>query len=415
MDERFCMVASSGWTTSYLRDIENGMPADNEQYPPGLAAAGLDKVDFFMARAGEPTLLLGQMRDIFDDRGLRSAYRELRRMHRAMGGAAGHCRLRMDEQEHTLSVMNQRDMVRFFNTVLGRPNRREQPSAPPSEAELLVTVSGQVVRHGSRPLYRLVGERAAAISAQRTRLAPEDLARTIRQALGVRPPARRPDHRRMFQTTTRRSQTQQDIHRFIFEPEPGIVCVLRHVCHGKLPHRMDPDAAVCLYLPNLCSGQELARKGVMPGRRDYWALDVRGLGESAYSDADFFSHYGQYYMAAGHAVMFGESLLGAQTFDVLSALALLRAEGARTVHLMGRGQGGVLALLAGCLDPAIETVVSLGAPESIAALCRSPLCEWPTSLFPFDVLRRFDLPDLRRALGRRLIRSTTSSPRYFRA
>ena len=54
------MAASSCWTASYLRDLENGMPADDEQYPAGLLAAGVDKIDVFMARAGDPILMLGQ-------------------------------------------------------------------------------------------------------------------------------------------------------------------------------------------------------------------------------------------------------------------------------------------------------------------------------------------------------------------
>jgi hypothetical protein len=60
LDRRLRMVVSSCWLTSYLLDLENSMPADDEQYPPGLLARGLDKIDFFLARAGEPALLLGQ-------------------------------------------------------------------------------------------------------------------------------------------------------------------------------------------------------------------------------------------------------------------------------------------------------------------------------------------------------------------
>jgi cephalosporin-C deacetylase-like acetyl esterase len=416
MDRRIAMVASSCWTTSYLLDIENGMPADSEQYPPGFLAQGLDKMDFFLARAGEPAMLLGQERDIFDDRGLKEGYRELRRLHVLLGGSPSLCRMNMDVATHGFTDVNQRAMVSFFNRVLGRRPVRDRPPVPPGESALKVTPRCNVLWAGSRPAYELVAGQARRVARARRRLGPRELPARVRAELSVKPVHGVPHHRRLFQTGTQRPGSTQEVHRFIVEPEPGIQCVLRHVCRGKTRFRLDPETEVYLHLPNLGSQEELARKGVVPrGKRDLWLLDVRGTGESAIAEDDAFKHYGHDYMHAGHALMYGETLLGDRVFDALSAVALLRAEGARRVHLTGRGQGAILALVAGVLDPKIASVSSLGAPESILKMCCTPLNTWPTADFPHGVLRHFDLPDLRRALGVRLVRSTTADPGRFKA
>jgi hypothetical protein len=415
MDRRIKMVASSCWATSYLLDIENGMLADSEQYPPGLLAAGLDKLDFFIARAGEPALLLGQEQDFFDDRGLKAGHAELLKMHLLLGGSPSLCRLSMDAGVHALDTAGQVALVDFFSRALGRGPVTDRSVRPPSEGRLKVTPRCNVNRFGSRPMYEMVSELAVRCGRSRGRVAPAALPAAIRKALAVKPLSGTPHHRRLFHTACDRKGARQKIYRFILESEPGIQCVLRHVCSGKTPFRMDPDREISLFLPNIGSQEELDLKTVPGKGRNSWILDVRGTGESAISPDDVFSHYGHDYMYAGHALMYGGTLLGDRLFDVLSAVRLLRSEGARTIHLIGRGQGAILALLAGCMDRRIATVTSLAAPESILAMCRTPINTWPTAVFPVGVLKHFDLPDLRRALGRRLIRNTLADAGLFKA
>lgn len=415
-DRRLKMAASSCWTTRYLLDIENGMPADNEQYPPGFVADGLDKIDFFIARAGEPALLLGQELDIFDDRGLKQGYQELLKLHRMLGGDTTLCELSMDTGEHAYSEANQRAAVKFFNRALGRgaPVRR-RAVALPTEDQLKVTPECNVNRFGSIPMYEIMRKEADRLCASRKKIGRQALADVVARVLSVKLPDAPPHHRRMFQTARTRKGSTQRIYRFVVEPEAGIQCVLRHVCRDKTPFRMDPDRDVTLYLPNVCSQRELDGGTVPDGAGDCWLLDVRGSGESAHSPDDVFSPYGHDYMHAGHAWMYNETLLGARVTDVLNAVALLRAEGAKRVHLVGRGQGGILALLVGVLDRSITDVASLKAPESIERMVKTPVNFWPAANFPKHVLKHFDLPDLRMALGKRLIRDTRAHPGRFTA
>ena len=166
MDSRLRAVASSCWATSYLNDAENAMPADEEQYPPGWLAAGLDKIDFFNVRAGEPTLLLGQEQDFFDDRGLKSGYAELRRLHGLVGGDPATCVLSMDVKMHEYSDAAQLAMLTFFNRVFGKP--APAPLRPVPEQNLQVTPQGDVWKAGSRPIPELDRKSTRLNSSHRT-------------------------------------------------------------------------------------------------------------------------------------------------------------------------------------------------------------------------------------------------------
>ena len=411
MDRRLSMVGSSGWTTSYLLDLENSMPADDEQCPPGLIAAGLDKIDFFMARAGEPTLLLGQEQDIFDNRGLRQAYAELRRMHRLMGGKPAECRVVIDTLTHSFSETNQRAMVTFFNRVSGKPRPApEQPIAVPPESVLAAAADLDVHQAGSRPMYRLIARQARAAAARKGgRVARAALPRTIRRTLSIRARIGIPHHRRLFQAKDYLDEWDRRVHRFVVESEPGVVCVLRHLSEQAEPFCMLPAKRVALYLPDVDSQSEYDTAVQEADGDDLWMLDARGLGEGLFEAGDAYAHYGHEYMFKAYGVMMNEPLLGRRVHDVLSAVRLLRSEGAGTVRLVGRRQGAVLALLAGALDDAVASVASLEAPDSFLALATAEFSLWPSVNFPRGVLSAFDLPDVRSALGRRLIKDTRTS------
>lgn len=413
LDPRLAAVASACWCTSYLLDLENSMPADEEQYPPGFLAAGLDKSDFFLSRAGDPTLLLGQELDFFDDRGLHAAYDELLRFHTLLGGDPAACRLHLDNQTHALTAENQLEMVKFFGDIFGMPApSHDEPVDVPTEEELTVTPEGDVLRAGSRPVYVFIGERAAALVAARPGLSCEAVPAAVRQALGVPESVPVPYHRRLFQTGCERPGTDQVIYRFLVERD-DVPCVLRHVCPPGQPFRMCPEPCTTLYLPNLDSQTELADPATMAGVEAFWTLDPRGLGEGLFSLEDPHYLYGHEYMLTGHGVLYGESLLGARITDVLAAVRLLRCEGAQEISLIGRKQGALLALLAGVLDPDIATVSSLECPESFLALTAAPFTLWPAVNFPRNVLSAFDLPDLRTALRERLVADTLASPIGF--
>ena len=134
-----------------------------------------------------------------------------------------------------------------------------------------------------------------------------------------------------------------------------------------------------------------------------YALDVRGLGESMPEDKErFFQPYGMDYMFHGFGLLLGESYLGRRVHDVLSTMDLLVHEGAKEIHLYGRGQGSLLALFAGILHDNIASVTLKNAPPSYSSWVHAPLVAWPAVNFLRDALKVFDLPDCMEALGDKL-------------
>ena len=88
--------------------------------------------------------------------------------------------------------------------------------------------------------------------------------------------------------------------------------------------------------------------------------------------------------------------------DALNALDLLVGESAQKVHLYGRVQGSLIALCVAFLHDRSGTITLYNAPLSYTAWCKASLVAWPAANFLRGALRYFDLPDLYRALGKRL-------------
>jgi hypothetical protein len=201
--------------------------------------------------------------------------------------------------------------------------------------------------------------------------------------------------------------------RYMVETEPEILCPLRRLVTIGSPYRLMPAAETTLFLPNQDSQNELEQAIKLLASDNFWLLDVRGLGEGLMHLDDLNILYGHDYMMAGYTMMLRQTLLGQRLADVLATVRLLRAEGAQRIHLAGRQQGALLALLAGLLDPQITSVACHQGPESFLALATAPYTLWPLVNFPRGVLRAFDLQEVRQALGARLVHDTHASPIDF--
>jgi len=120
---------------------------------------------------------------------------------------------------------------------------------------------------------------------------------------------------------------------------------------------------------------------------------------------DFFAPYGSDYLYAATGEMLGESYLGRRVLDVLRVMDFLLDGGAFEVRLVGRGLGAITAAFAALLHPAKPSVRILNYLPSYERIARSPRFDWPLSALLRGCLRHFDLPDVYRALGRRLTKS----------
>lgn len=398
-DERFTMAAPSCFVTTYLANLENELPADSEQIPPGILAAGLDMADFFVPRIPCPVILLGQNNDYFDRRGLEKTYCELKRLY-AIAGAAGNIELFIGPRGHGYSVENRMAMYAFFNrhaevaAGVREGLRQTEPSAL-----LEAAPQGRVARLRGKRVFDFTREMAAIVNSARPPVSGSALVGAIRRTLAIEACPPEPHYRVLRQRPG--APGRYACHSsFALETEEGIQAVL-HLFGDKVFFHLPSWERVTLYVPHLSSESEAAAGALPQTGGCVFALDPRGIGQSlalTCRDENFFSPYGADFFYASYALMLNRPYLGRRVHDLLSALELLRRNGCRAVRLHGRGHGALIAAFAACLHPVVKLVTLENALLSYYELTQNAVQSWPLSFLAPGVLARFDLPDCYRAL-----------------
>lgn len=404
LDDRFTMAAPGCFVTTFLSNLENELPADCEQYPPGVLGAGLEMADFLIARAPNPVLVLGQHYDFFDRRGHQEACDEVRRFYELMGEPLDLVGCYRGPHGHGYLTENQIEMVDFFARhagIEGYTTLDETIPLPPSD--LFCTPTGNVMQAGSKAIFAFTAERAEALAAERPPVGAASLREALTRLLSI-PDDQPTPHYRCLRPIRAADHTTA---RYAIETEPGIQAILsKRLIDVEHPYTLDVEGTVHLYLPHTSAEaafdedtklQELAAAG------DVYALDVRGLGESMpYEEGPFFAPYGMDYMFHGHGLLFGESYLGRRVYDVLRTMDLLIHEGATEIRLYGRGQGGLLALFAAVLAPEVAHIALINTPRSFIEWTRVPLENWPSTAHVRDILAELDLDDCVGVLGKKV-------------
>jgi len=400
VEDRFTMAAPSCFVTMFLNNLENELPQDCEQYPPGLIGAGFEMIDLMIARAPKPILLLGQKYDYFDRRGLQAAYEELRRFYAIIGAPEENVGLFIGSQGHGYFAHNQEAMVDFFSRHSGQKVVKVSETEVLSEAELYATPKGDVVAAGATPIYEMIAEEADRLAAKRKPLDTQTLKRRLSSLLNLSSKRAIP-HYRVLRPVRVEGDT---IARYAIETEDNVRAIMRKRMGTPHSHTLDVEETVHLYLPHVSAEEDMADDPLavsLKRSHPLYALDVRGLGESM-PEGQLFQPYGMDYMFHGLGLLLGESYLGRRVHDVLSTMDLLAYEGAEEVHLYGRGQGSLLALFAGILHDNVVSVTLKNAPPSYSSWAHAPLVAWPSANFLRGALKVFDLPDCMEALGDKL-------------
>ncbi|MFN2154025.1 MAG: alpha/beta hydrolase family protein, partial [Anaerolineae bacterium] len=291
IEDRFTMAAPSCFVTTFLRNLENELPGDAEQCPPGVLGEGLEMADFIIAGAPKPVLLMGQRFDYFDRRGLREAYEDVRSFYERLNAPEGNVDLFTGPQGHGYSVHNQEAMLAFFCQHAGLPVPEHVEVEPLPEADLYAAPDGQVIDAGATPVYELIATRARELASTRGYVDAPALRTRIERALALPKREGVPYHRVL------RPVRDQGVTfgRFAVETEGDVRAILwRHAGEPPHPFTLDVAAQVSLYLPHLSTASEL---GTEPMQEGSYGLDVRGLGESMpEGDAAFLQPYGMDYM-----------------------------------------------------------------------------------------------------------------------
>ncbi len=397
LDERLAFAAPGCFVSTYLANVENELPQDSEQYPPGILARGLEMVDFLALRAPKPLLLLGQRYDYFDLRGLEKAHHDLLRIYRLLD-AAERLEIFVGPRGHGMHRENQEAVAKFFSKWAG-VDYQEADVEPLDPKLLWATDSGEVVREGGIPIYEFIARQARRLSKLRRPKDRELLRSRLFRLLGI--PEDRPlPHYRVLRPI---KIGGSNYGRYAVETEEGIEAILfRRLKHPEQAYLLEADPRCLVAVPHVSSEKEIV-EGAPVGERGF-LVDPRGMGESlpGGGERELFDPYGLDYMFHGLGLMLSEDYLGRRVFDVLQVIDLLRSAGAAMVDLYGRGLGSLVALFAALLHPSVQRLTLKNCPSSFEEWCLSPIVSWPSSCFPRGILRVADIPEMVSSMGGRV-------------
>ncbi|MGI4744116.1 MAG: alpha/beta hydrolase family protein [Janthinobacterium lividum] len=437
-DDRVQVAALCSYVASGARNLTLTGPADGCVQLPGAGAAGLDVADWPLMFAPKPLLLLTGRYDFVDQTDMEATYADTHRAYAALGQADKTAIFTYDDG-HGISAPKRAAAVAWFRRWLGvgGPLVPEEPTplALP-EATLRCTATGQVSTSfkDEESLAATHLAAARALAKRRPTYAPEALAAVVSHQLGRLPIPQSLVGTGSEPRDTLRLPNGQAWQNLLIrqQGEPPLPVRLLLPMAPTLPTRLIvwlPDQGTATTLRD--SAARLAayqRQGTA-----VLLADLRGLGETtdpaAFNDPKF---YNQEYRDALLALHIGRPLLAQRVADVSGILTFIRNDSRLwqlPILLRADGRAALVALHAAVLSPRvakapvtdataqgrplvgprpalvaqIEQVQVSGGPPSFLYFLENPAAKDAYSTVLPGVLRNYDVADLRRALGARLV------------
>lgn len=418
LERRWSMAAPACFVTTFRRNLENELPADTEQCPPGALALHLDHDDFLAALAPKPVIILAKEQDFFDVRGSEEAFLRLKRLYSLLG-AEQNIKLFIGPTAHGYSQENREAMYQWFNGVTHISDAQTEPKLEIEKDETLrCTATGQVSELNSRSVFSFTQERSQALSKQRRKLNPEDLRQVVANLLkiphGLSEPWATPEFR-ILRGMANRKYPRPASTTFAVETAPGVFAVVYRL--SDKPHISRPPkdhGRAILYVAHHSSDAELRDEPLIAEliaaepNSTLYTCDVRGIGESRPDTCgadQFLAPYGSDYFYAIHSLMLDRPYVGQKTFDLLRVIDWLNRYGHAEIHLAAKGWGTLPATFAAVLaGDRVSQVTLKNALTSYADIAESENYTWPLSSFVPGVLEFFDLPECYRALEEKKLR-----------
>lgn len=408
-DRRFTMAAPSCYVTTWRRNLENELPADSEQNPPLALALGLDVDDLLAMHAPKPLMLLTEELDFFDIRGSEEILARLQHVYRLLG-KPDNIGIYTGPLGHGYSQGQREAMYGWFNRATGKTGETSKEPKLVAEADELLwaTKGGQVAELNAPNVAHFTAETSRKLAARRKPLEGEALRKALRTLLNLSPRSGVPDYRILRPTGAIAEGLVPTA--YAVETEPCIQVVLTMVGPAYLGARLPQGKQATVYVPHLSADLDLREepfvRELVGGKRRLLAVDLRGTGESRPNTCggvhNWLTAYGSDFFYAYWLEMLGDNMVGRRVHDLLGVLDLLSDRGYTDIELAGRGWGSLPALFAAVLDDRVAQLSLKHAPLSLSAIAEDEDYRWPLSGIVPGILRKLDLPDCYRALGRRL-------------
>jgi dienelactone hydrolase len=406
-DDRVQVAALCSYVAEGERNLTLTGPADGCVPLPGAGAAGLDLADWPIMFAPKPVLLLTGRYDFVDQTDMEATFQDMHRAYATLGQPEKTDIFTYDDG-HGISAPKRAAAVAWFRRWLGVGGSlvpEEAPLVALPETTLRCTATGQVTTSFKDEETLAATHLAMARTAPRRAYSPEALAAVVRRQLGLLSEVPTPSVAAEARDTLHRAggQVWQQF-------------ILRRAGEPPLPARLllptGAPTQLVLWLPGRGAATVLqdstARLAAYQRQGTAVLLaDLRGLGETtdpaAFNDPKY---YNQEYRDAMLAIHSGRPLLAQRVTDVFTLLAFAQSQAALkglppTVH--ADGQASLVALHAAVLDSRIRQVQVAGGPLSFSYFLENPAAKDAYSFVLPGVLNYYDVPDLRKALGVRLV------------
>lgn len=407
VESRWTMAAPSCAVTTFRRNFDNELPTDTEQCPPLVLKLGLDHGDFLAAMAPKPVIIMAAEQDYFDPRGSTETYQRLKKLWSLLG-AEQNLRLFIGPNEHGYTQPNREAMYGFFNEQTKVHQGSDEPKLIIEKDETLqCTPKGQVEVMGSRPLFSFTKSAAEDLARQRGIVKPDAVRRIVEALIPARPTA--PPDYEILRPVSGRKYPKAAFTTYAVHTEPGVKAIVYRLAEKARMSRPPQTPSRCvLYVAHHSSDVEFREDAFIKEllksepAADFYAVDVRGLGESQPNTCgpnQYLTPYGNDYFYAAHSIMLGQSYPAQRAFDVLQVIAWLKSVGRTEIHLAANGWGTIPATLAAVVSDDIQQVTLKHALTSWSSIAETEHYKWPLSSFVPGVLKSFDLPDCYRALA----------------
>ena len=403
LEPRLAAAAPSCYITSWEKLWPGQGPQDAEQNFHGFLSNGLDFGDFLIAFAPRPLKMMTAIRDYFPIEGARATFAEAARIY-DVAGARGQVDFFEYDDPHGWSKPRREATYRFFQKALnGKDAEGIEPEIEVDPASnLQATATGQLATSGgSETVASLNRKLAEQMYPKRTAAGVTDAAR-LREIVTARLGVTRMTGPVPARKSGEIGRDGYRIEKLLLDGEPGISIPALLAIPAAAPR---PLPAV-LYVNSAGKAAD-ARPGgdveaLVRAGHAVFAIDPRGYGETAPPPRS--GGYSSMYQTFMRGYLLAKPLAGMQTGDILRAFDYLASRpeiDARRIAILGKSNGGVLALHAAALEPRIAKVAAEGSLVSYMDMARAPQHEGVVDIVVPGVLKDYDLPDLARVIAPR--------------
>jgi cephalosporin-C deacetylase-like acetyl esterase len=406
VEPRLAAATPSCYLTSWEKLWAGPGPQDAEQDFAGFLKDELDFPDYLIAFAPKPVKMMTAIRDYFPIEGARATYAEAKRIFEVMGAGD---RIGFFEYDDTHGWSQPRREATY--AWLGKwLNNTPQDAGEPAlkiepDANLNCTPTGQLATS-------LKGRTVQSLNAEiADKMYPSRAASKITDPAKLRSLVSK---RIGFEVSRGTPQVSQlgvvkreghHVEKISIETEKGItVPALVFV----------PDAAagrkqgVILINPtgksaDASPGGDI--EALVSAGYVVMAPDLRGWGESVTIKGS--SGYRAEFQTAMRAILVGKTMVGMQAADLLRCFDYMLSRpdvDAARISVIGKHNGGVVAMYAAAFEPRIRKVAAEDAAPSYVSIATSK--EYPSDTIAIavpGVLHDFDLPDLRKLIAPRAL------------